>query len=80
MALKYLIQNPKTREYFHQGRWTLDLRWAEEYSDVAKAITDCLRHNLRDVELVLRFGWEPGRHYSLQLSLPQQFGFARATV
>jgi hypothetical protein len=80
VALKYLIQNRKTREYFQQGRWTLDLRNAQEYSDVGTAMTECLRHDLRDIEFVLRFGGDPGRHYSLQLPLPQQFMPARAAL
>jgi hypothetical protein len=74
--LTYLIQNKKTREYFHQGRWTGETCWAEEFSDVARALTACLRHELRDVELVLRFGAETGKGFSLHLSLPEQLAFA----
>jgi len=72
----YLIQNKKTREYFHQGRWTVDTCWAEEFSDVARALTACLRHKLRDVELVLQFGGEAGKGFSLHLTLPDQLMFA----
>jgi len=77
--LKYLIQNRKTREYFHQGQWTLDSRRAQEYTDVRQAMIACWRHELDDVEMVLHFGWEIGRTYSLQLSLPAQPGVVRAT-
>jgi hypothetical protein len=69
--LTYLIQNKKTREYFQQGGWTQDSGWAEEFSDIGKAMLACLSHELREVELVLRFGAEVGRNYSLQLSLPE---------
>ncbi len=78
-ALKYLIQNRKTREYFHQGQWTLDSRRAQEYMDVGQAMIACWRHELDDVELVLCFGWELGRNYSLQLSLPAQPAAFRVT-
>jgi hypothetical protein len=79
-ALTYLIQHSKTREYFHDGDWTLDSHWAEEFSDLAKAITACLRHELRDVELVLRFGLEFGRSHSLQLAMPEGLLAAVATT
>ena len=78
-TLKYLIQNRKTREYFHQGQWTLDSRWAQEYPNVGQAMIACLRHQLDDVELELHFGWEARRSYSLQLSLAAQLGAIRAS-
>jgi hypothetical protein len=69
--LTYLIQSKKSGQYFQQGGWTQESRWAQAYSDIAKAMTACLRHELHDVELVLCFGSEAGRNYSLQLSLPE---------
>lgn len=66
-----------TGEYFQQGRWTLNSDWAEQFSDVAKALVTCLRHDLWDVVLVLQFGLEAGRNYSLQLSLPDRLAWAR---
>jgi hypothetical protein len=77
--LKYLIQSRRTREYFQHGHWTLDSRRAQEYPDVGQAMIACWRHGLDDVELVLRFGWEIGRTYSLQLSLPAQPASLRAS-
>jgi hypothetical protein len=71
-ALTYLIQNAKTREFFHQGKWTLDAKWAEEFPDCIKALAACLRHELSDVVLVLQFGLVAGRHCHLQLALPEQ--------
>jgi hypothetical protein len=70
--LTYLIQRTKTREYFLQGRWTLDSGWAQQFANLAQAIGACLEHELRDVELVLQFGFEVGRLCSLHLTLPQQ--------
>jgi hypothetical protein len=70
--LNYLIQNAKTREFFYNGSWTLDSSWAEEFPDSIKALAACLRHGLRDVELVLQFGLEAGHPYHLQLTLPKQ--------
>jgi len=78
--LTYLIQNKKTREYFQDGRWTLDSGWADQYSDIAKAMIACLRNDLHDVDLVLRFGLEGGRKYSLQLSLPEPLGCASVAI
>jgi hypothetical protein len=75
VRLTYLIQNPKTREYFHKGTWTLDSGWAESFSDPAQVITACLRHELRNVELILQFGFELGRTCSLNLSLPERLLF-----
>ena len=75
-VLTYLIQHTRTQEYFQKGTWTLDSGWAEEFSDIANAIRVCLNNNLRDVELVLQFGSESGRNYSLHLTLPQQLLFA----
>lgn len=68
--LKYLIQNRKTREYFQHGYWTLELRRAQEFSDVTQAMMACLRHNLDEVDLVFYFGRELGLDCALQLSLP----------
>jgi len=70
--LTYLIQSTKTRQYFLQGRWTLDSGWAEQFADLTQAIGTCLEHELRDVELVLQFGLEVGRLCSLHLTLPQK--------
>ncbi|HZR18995.1 MAG TPA: hypothetical protein VFE51_17030 [Verrucomicrobiae bacterium] len=69
--MTYLIQSKTTGQYFQPGGWTHESRRAQEYSDIAKAMTACLRHELREVELVLCFGSEVGRNYSLQLSLPE---------
>jgi len=70
--LNYLIQSTKTREYFLQGRWTLESGWAQEFADLAQAIGVCLEHELRDVELILQFGFEVGRLCRLPLTVPQQ--------
>lgn len=78
--MKYLIQSRKTREFFCHGKWTLDLRWAQEYENVGQAMIACSRHNLDDVDLVLHFGREIGRNYSLQLPLPAQTGVVRASL
>jgi hypothetical protein len=75
--LTYLIQNSKTGQYFHRGDWTLDSGWAEEFSNVANAIRACLRHELRDVQLILQFGLEADRYYCLQLPVPERLLFNR---
>ena len=72
VALTYLIQNAKTREFFQHGSWTLDSKWAEEFPDSIKALYACWRHQLRDVELVLQFGFDFGRPYRLHLTLPKR--------
>jgi hypothetical protein len=77
-ALTYLIQNAKTREFFQDGSWTLDSRWAEEFPNCLKALAACWRHGLQDVELVLQFGFEIGQHYRLQLALSPRTLWAEA--
>jgi len=78
--LTYLILNPKTQEYFKNGNWTLDSGWAEVFPNPSQAIVACLDHGLRDVELILQFGFEVGRNYTLHLTLPERllFSYERA--
>ena len=70
--MTYLIQSTTTHEYFHNGQWTLDLGWAQEFPNSAHAMAACLRHGLRRVDLVLQFGSELGRSYQLRLALPER--------
>jgi hypothetical protein len=70
-SLTYLIQSLATHEYFQKGNWTLESGWAEEFPNSAKALDTCLRHDLREVELVLQFGIEAGRNYQLRLAVPE---------
>ena len=69
--MTYLIQKAKTSEFFHNGTWTLNSSWAEEFPDLVRALSACVRHELYDVELVLQFGFEVGRHYTMRLPLPE---------
>lgn len=68
-VLKYFIRNTKTREYFHEGEWTLDSHLAQAFSDTSKAVGAYLRYHLKNVELVLQFRSEPSEINDLCMPL-----------
>lgn len=72
IRITYLIQHTATREYFQNGTWTPCAGCGEEFSTLGKAMAACLRHGLREVELILQFGLENGRKYEIQLPLPER--------
>jgi len=70
--LNYLVQNVKTREYFHQGWWTEEPSLADIFQDAGEAMAACLQHHLAEVELILQFGSETGRIQTMHLHVPDQ--------
>ncbi len=74
--MSYLIRDTRTREYFHEGSWTLDPYRAEVFPDATKVVAACVRFQLRDVELVLQFGLEARGPYSIDLPLPENLRVA----
>jgi hypothetical protein len=70
--LNYLVQHTKTREYLHQGWWTLEAADAEVFRDAVAAMVACLQHGLTEVELVLQFGYETGSVCTLPLRVPDR--------
>jgi hypothetical protein len=52
--VRRIIRNVNSREYFQWGQWTPDASRAQHFPDSGKVIEACLKHHLRDVELVLQ--------------------------
>ena len=59
--MRRIIRNVKSGKYFHQGQWTTDPMLAEHFPDSGTLINTCLKHQLKDVELVLQPNPEPTR-------------------
>jgi hypothetical protein len=57
-----LLRCRRTQRYFNAGTWTQDLNQAERFSGQFEVVRDCIRYDLREVELVLR---APGGHTDL---------------
>jgi hypothetical protein len=53
-TLLRLLRCMKTRRYFKDEGWTDDPSEAKVFADETEAVRACVRHNLDDVELVLR--------------------------
>ncbi len=67
--MRRLLKNPRTQEYFSQGRWTLEPSLAQHFPDAGNAINTCLRYHLTDVELVLQLEAEPHEGFDTHLRL-----------
>src|SRR5215469_9465998 len=50
-----LITSQETGEFFNRGKWTSDVKEAQEFPDSASAMAACLKYKLKGVELVFRF-------------------------
>lgn len=70
--LNYVVQHTKTREYLHQGWWTLEPSRAEIFRDAGAAMVACLQHGLTEVELILQFGSETGNLCTMPLRVPDR--------
>ena len=67
--MRRLLRSIRTREYFNQGSWTSDPAQAQHFPDSGKVIDTCLKHHLRNVELVLQLSAEPREPYDTHLRL-----------
>jgi hypothetical protein len=57
--MRHLIQHKTTKEYLADGKWTPEVREAQNFANSLSAISLTLRQHLKDVELVLMMGSEP---------------------
>jgi hypothetical protein len=68
--VKRVIRNTNTGEFFSEGTWTLDAGRAQDFPDTRELLAICGEHQLRDVEVVLQFGYEPPGTYEVCVPLP----------
>jgi len=68
-AVRRIIQNVRSREYFRSGQWTADPEQAQQFSDSGKVIDTCLKYHLREVELVLQLEGEPAGAFETRVRL-----------
>jgi hypothetical protein len=54
--MRRFLRRRTSREYFKKGGWTSNPEEAENFSDVVEAAQTCVRYDLVDVELAIRFG------------------------
>jgi hypothetical protein len=57
-ALRRVIRNIKTGEYFQAGAWTNDALAAQDFPDTRELLATCARYQLKDIELVVQAGYE----------------------
>lgn len=50
-----LVRHRRSRAYFKDGRWTEKAESATNFGDIQDVVEACLRYQLTDVELVMRF-------------------------
>jgi hypothetical protein len=53
--IKRVLRNKNSKKYFKDGGWTRNPKEASGFSDVVEAAQICIRYDLNDVELALRF-------------------------
>jgi hypothetical protein len=53
-AIKRVLRNKRSREYFKDGGWTADPKEARCFSDAVEVVETCCRYQLNDVELALQ--------------------------
>jgi len=68
--VKRVIRHTKTGEFFSGGTWTLDPALAQDFPDTRELLITCTQHQLRDVEVVLQFGYEAPGIYDVRVPLP----------
>ena len=50
-----LLRHRRSRAYFENGRWTENAEAATNFADLRQVVDACLKYQLSDVELVMRF-------------------------
>jgi hypothetical protein len=53
--IKRVLRHKNSKKYFKNGGWTRNPKEASGFSDVVEAAQMCIRYDLNDVELALRF-------------------------
>ncbi len=52
---KRVLRHRPSRRYFKNGQWTRHLEEATDFHDIREVVETCMRHELREMDLVLRF-------------------------
>jgi hypothetical protein len=53
--IKRVLRHKNSKKYFKDGGWTRNPKEASGFSDVVEAAQICIRYDLNNVELALRF-------------------------
>lgn len=53
--IKRVLRDKNSKKYFKDGGWTRNPKDARGFSDVVEAAQICIRYDLSDVELAVRF-------------------------
>ena len=67
--MRRLLKNPRTQQYFSQGRWTPEPSEAQHFPDAGNAISTCLKYHLTEVELVLQLDAQLQQGFDTHLRL-----------
>jgi len=51
----HLVRHRRSRAYFQNGRWTESTEAATNFPNIQEVVQACLKYQLTDVELVMRF-------------------------
>ena len=51
---KRVLRHRPSRRYFNNGEWTRHLEEATEFGSIREIIETCARHELQEIDLVLR--------------------------
>ena len=54
-TLQRVLRNRRSRTYFKDGGWTDNLDEASDFPNMRQVAETCLRHQLQEVDLVVRF-------------------------
>ena len=52
---KRVLRDRQSRRYFRDGQWIENLEEASDFRNIREVVETCVRNELREVDLVLRF-------------------------
>ena len=52
---KRLLRHRNSQRYFRDGQWTENPQEATDFRNIREAVETCVRNELREVDLILRF-------------------------
>jgi len=54
-SAKRVLRHRQSRRYFRDGEWTRNLEEARDFRNIREVVETCVRNELREVDLILRF-------------------------
>jgi hypothetical protein len=55
LGIKRVLRHRESKAYFKNGGWTCNAEEADSFEDVVQVAEACVRYELSDVEVALRF-------------------------